>query len=98
MTPEPTTIRTKDRLAAALREAGLEEIAQEAERGLYDDYESPNPMPLHSLVHRLSEQRTPAATAIIERVKAGDFDATKEEADAWARSEEGQATFRELIR
>lgn len=91
-------MRTKERLAAALREAGLEEIAQEAERGLYDDYESPNPLPITSLVHRLGEQRTPAADAIAERAKAGEFDGTKEEADAWARSPDGQAAFRELLR
>ena len=89
--------RTKDRLAAALREIGLDEIAREAERGLYDDYESPNAMPIHSLVHRLTEEGSPAALALAERAKAGDFDGTKEEANAWATSPEGQAMLRELI-
>jgi len=83
---------TKDRLAAALREIGLSELADEAARGLYDDYESPMPFPLINLVHRLGEAGTPEAKALAGRVKDGDFDGTKEEADAWFERE-GKAIF-----
>lgn len=79
--------RTKDRLAAALREIGLPDLAAEAERGVYDDYESPMPFPLINLVHRLGEAGTPQAKALAERVKDGDFDGTKEEADLWFERE-----------
>lgn len=78
---------TKDRLAAALREIGLEPLAQEAERGLYDDFESPFAFPLINLVHRLGEEMTTAATALADRVRDGDFDGTEEEADAWYERE-----------
>jgi hypothetical protein len=84
---------TKERLAAALREIGLSDLADEAARGMFDDYESPNAFPLINLVHRLGEAKTPEATALAERVKNGDFDGTKEEADAWYQRE-GKQWFR----
>lgn len=34
---------------------------------------------------------------LAERVKNGDFDATKEESDEWARSEEGQSIFKSIL-
>lgn len=77
------TISTKERLAAALRGIGLDALADEAARGMFDDYESPNAFPLITLVHRLGEASTPEATALAERVKDGEFDGTKAEADAW---------------
>lgn len=78
---------TKERLAAALREIGLTTLAEEAARGVYDDYESPMAFPLINLVHRLGEAGTAEAAVLAQRVKDGDFDGTKEEADAWARRE-----------
>jgi hypothetical protein len=33
---------------------------------------------------------------MVDRVKDGDFDASKEESDAWAASPDGQETFRQL--
>lgn len=36
--------------------------------------------------------------ALCERIMEGEFDATKEESDRWARSEDGQATFAELLK
>ena len=95
-TPPPQS--TKQRLAAALRDAGFLDLAEEAARGMFDDYESPNAMPLHNLVARLREQMSVAADVMIARVIEGEFDGTEAEADAWARSPEGQATFRELLR
>jgi hypothetical protein len=93
MAPQPTKLR----LAATLREAGFDDLAEEAARGLYDDYESPNAMPLHNLVARLKERMDPKAEALIARVIDGDFDGTEEESEAWARSAEGQGLFRDLL-
>jgi hypothetical protein len=78
---------TKERLAAALREIGLSDLAEEAARGMFDDYESPMVFPLINLVHRLGEAGTPEAKVLAERVKDGDFDGTKEEADLWYERE-----------
>lgn len=87
------TMSTKERLAEALREAGLLDLASEAERGLYDDYESPMEFPQMNLVHRLGEAATPEALAVAERVRNGDFDGTTEEAEEWFKRE-GQDLFR----
>jgi hypothetical protein len=78
---------TKERLAAALRDIGLVTLADEAARGMYDDYESPLVFPLITLVHRLGEAATAEATALAERIKDGDFDGTEEEADLWFERE-----------
>ena len=83
MSDEPTKVR----LARALRLIELDSLAAEAERGMYDDYESPMAFPLINLVHRLGEAGTSEAAALAERVKDGEFDGTKDEADAWARRE-----------
>jgi hypothetical protein len=34
---------------------------------------------------------------LAKRVKNGDFDATKEESDEWAKSSEGQSIFKEIL-
>jgi hypothetical protein len=86
----PESVRalpTKMRLGLALRQIGLDDLAAEAERGMFDDYESPIAFPLINLVHRLGEAATLDAAALAERVKDGEFDGTKEESDAWARKE-----------
>lgn len=85
-------VTTKGRLAEALRDIGLLQLAVDAERGVFDDYESPMPFPLINLVHRLGEAATPEAAALAERVKDGEFDGTQEEADEWYRRE-GHALF-----
>lgn len=78
---------TKERLATALRDIGLVALADEAARGMFDDYESPNPFPLINLVHRLGEAGTAEATALADRVRDGEFDGTQEEADLWFERE-----------
>lgn len=90
-------MHTKDRLAEALEKAGCHAAAELAARGYYDDYLSPLALPAMQLVKDLSKIDTPEARAIIERVKDGDFDATAEEADAWARSVDGQQAPGRLI-
>ena len=89
---EPTAERLARAMAQALCPISMVKRARE---GYYDDYRSDLAMPLVQLVDEL---RGIGQHALAERVVAGEFDGTKEESDAWARSPEGQATFRELAR
>lgn len=91
------TETSKEKLARALEEAGDPKLAKMIERardGFYSDYESPLALPELTLVRDLAAAGHPD---LARRAQAGEFDGTKEEADAWAASEEGQAAFRELI-
>lgn len=99
---------TGDKLAAALGEIpGMPaDFIARARAGYYHDYDSPLAFPLIQLVEDLWElRRLPATPAnsrplirqLIYRVQEGEFDATKAEADEWARSPEGRQAFRDLI-
>jgi len=89
------TIPTTERLARDLEEAGAPaEMIQRAREGYYDDYKSSLAMPEVQLV---ADARAAGLDAIVQGVYDGRWDATKEEADAWAASPEGQETFRELL-
>lgn len=103
MSEEHTTAK----LARALSEIpGVpKEMIQRAIDGYYHDYLSPLAMPEIQLVSDLKAvAKTPATPrnsrplllGLADRVVNGDFDASKEESDAWARSPEGQETFRQL--
>lgn len=96
---------SKTKLARHLREVGLEDMAKKAEAGHYSDYESPLDLPATQLEEDLRAARDAnnhdiQKYAAIERVRLmhvdGQFDATDEEADAWAASPDGQAAFKEL--
>lgn len=87
---------TKERLAEALRAIGQPEMAEKAATGYWDDYESPLRLPLHDLVACLRGIDTKAAHALAERVIAGDYDGTKEEADAWFERE-GRTLLRGML-
>lgn len=90
-------MRTRDRLAAAIREVATEtrheRLATRAEGGEFDDYADTHVCPVTEL-HRLCRQF--GLHSLADRVAAGEFDATKEESDEWARSPEGQAIAKEL--
>lgn len=86
MSTEPTT----ERLARVLREAGLGDMADAALRGRYDDYKSESPTPELDLHRDLMRAGRPDLAA---RVVAGEWDATREEAEAWEQTPEGQATI-----
>ena len=90
-------MHTKDILAAELRKAGLLDMATRAAQGYYHDFLSPLATPCMQLAGDLHKIGTPAALALRERHLNGEFDATKEESDEWARGPEGQAAFAELI-
>jgi flavorubredoxin len=97
------TMHTKDKLADALRELGLDAMAAKAAEGYYHDYLSPLPLPELQLMQDLSEaakQRPGELQAFIDlhgRIIDGDFESSIEESDEWATSEDGQAAFRSLI-
>lgn len=91
-------MHSKDFLAQELRAAGLDAMADKAATGWYHDYLSPLDAPAITLADDLAVAGTPAAMALRKRHLNGEFDATKEESDDWARSPEGQETFDRLIR
>lgn len=84
---------TKDRLAAELTKIGAFDMAALAAQGHYDDYLSPLDMPIFTLAQDLARLASPTALALRRRVMAGEFDGTKEEAEAWAKSPEGLEAF-----
>lgn len=96
-------MHSKDKLAAALREVDLPEMADKAAEGYYHDFLSPLDLPELALVGALGAvaKNHPKMAEILllrGRVIDGEFDATKEESDAWAKSPEGQEAFRKLVR
>ena len=95
MKEEP--MHTKDILAAELTKAGLHEMAAKAATGYYHDFLSPLPLPEMKLAADLAAAGTSAALALRARHINGEFDASKEESDEWAKSEEGQTAFSHLI-
>lgn len=78
-------MKTKDRLLDALAQAGAPVFMLErAARGGYDDYEceeSATPC-----VDLYNDARKSGLTELAERCLNGEFDGTKEEADAWWQS------------
>ena len=84
---------TKDRLAQVLTEAGLVKMAERASWGRYDDFESVSATPSIDLVRALS---LAGRTDLADRARQGEWDATPEEAEEWARSPEGQRTLADL--
>lgn len=81
---------TKERLALVLEGIGQPGMAAEARRGRYDDFESDSATPIMDLVRDL---HAVGHHDIARRAIEGEWDATSEEADAWARSEDGENTF-----
>lgn len=97
-TVETKKMHTKDKLAQELRNIGLEGMAAFAEQGKYDDYLSDSATPINDLVNELAKVGSVEALALRRRAIDGEFDATKEESDAWAASAEGQEAFRMLTK
>lgn len=95
LAPEGSTREKLAQALAALKVVPAGQIAA-ARAGRYDDYLSDTAFPQMLLIDEL-KQYGDVALPLIEAVKAGEFDGTKEEADAWAASEEGQAAFAELL-
>lgn len=96
-------MHTKDMLAQALRDVGLNAMADKAATGYYHDYLSPLDLPEMQLVNDLMDatldhpEKRDDIMLLRARVIQGQFDASNEESDAWAASAEGQAAFGALI-
>lgn len=89
-------MHTKDFLAQELRKAGLDAMALSAERGHYHDFLSPLPFPdlqLDSDLIEAIESGNEMAKELRSRHHNGEFDASLEESDEWAASEDGQEAF-----
>lgn len=95
-------MRTRDKLAAELRKVGAmstqhqaqyEAFAKRAETGEFDDYADTHVCPITQLYTELT---VAGFTKFAARVANGEFDATKEESDEWARSPSGQEAARQL--
>lgn len=93
----PATKATADRLAAAIREAATEtrhhRLAERAATGEFADYGDAHACPITEC-HRLCRQF--GLRSIADRLASGEFDASKEESDEWARSPSGQSIAAEL--
>jgi hypothetical protein len=88
--------------------AGLPDLAMRARAFHFDDYFAPPEVAtgteLHVLVdeltrvarHASGKQRARAHT-VIDAVKNGEFDGTKEESERWMASPDGQAAVRLLV-
>ena len=96
-------MRTRDNLAAELRTvaaqaspdnaAKYEAFAKRAETGEFDDYADFYACPITQLHTELTAA---GFTKFAARVANGEFDATKEESDEWARSPSGQEAAKQL--
>lgn len=96
-------MRTRERLAAELRKVAAmasphnasqyEAFAVRAETGEFDDYADTYVCPVTQLYTELSAA---GFTKFAARVANGEFDATKDESDEWARSPSGQDAARRL--
>lgn len=86
---------TSDKLAEALIHAKAPQIMIERARsGMYDDFKSDLPLPLHALVDDAKQYHL---NNIALRAMNGEFDAEQWEADAWAISAEGQEAFQQIL-
>lgn len=85
---------TTERLAVALEEERAPKWMVEAARaGRYDDYKSDLALPLTQLV---TDCRFYGLTRMVPRIKDGEFDCVRQEADEWAMTEEGRRIFAEF--
>lgn len=93
----PATKATADRLAAAIREVATEQrhyrLAERAATGEFADYSDAHACPITEC-YRLCRQY--GLHQVAERLASGEFDASKEESDEWARSPSGQAIAQDL--
>jgi hypothetical protein len=96
-------MHTNDKLADALLTIGLMDMSLKARGGYYHDFLSPLAVPEMQLLNDLTiaaKARPDIEQKIFDfrnRVINGEFDASAEESEEWAQSEDGQDTFRRLI-
>lgn len=96
MSQQPNRKPTTEKLAEALSLARAPKwMIEKALEGVYDDYKSELPMPIHQLV--LDATRNNLPTIAMDAID-GKFDAQDWEADEWAKSPDGRATFQEFFK
>lgn len=100
--------RTTQYLGRVLDLVGLPEMARRARQGHFDDYFCPpdidDGLNITRLIRQLESYRDTAlaverreqVAAVIAAARNGEFDATKEESDEWARSPQGRQAFGDL--
>ena len=101
---------TTEFLGRVLDDAGQPDLARRARQGHFDDYFCPPEVAdgmetirlvveLDRAAHspRTNREGRERLLAMIEGVKSGEWDATKDESDRWAASKDGQDTFRALV-
>lgn len=89
-------IPTTEKLANALTQAHAPlEMIDRARQGYYDDYKADSAVPIMMLVQ---DARTHGLKDIARRAADGEFDAQSWEADEWAKSPDGQATFQQFLK
>jgi len=93
----PHTKAAADKLAAAIKsynpDGKHDKLMARAAAGEFTDYADTHACPITEL-HRLC--RKYGLVELADRVANGEFDATKEESDEWAKSSSGQEIAREL--
>lgn len=89
------TKRTKERLAEVLEREKLQDLAFNARLGLYDDFESDSATPQTDLVRALMAK---GRKDLARRAADGEWDATREEAEAWSETPEARKVIRDLRR
>jgi hypothetical protein len=88
------------KLANALDEIGLNDLAERAKDDEFNDFFSPHAFPIMKLVEELNQPSVKhkfGVKRMIERVKRGDFDGTQAESEAWKASPEGKKAMRDLL-
>lgn len=101
------TAKTAQHLADVLRKAGFEALAKRAEANEFHDFLSPHALPELMLDRELYVIVADLQRDLVERQRAeqiryrlhdGEFDASLEESDAWAASDDGQEAFAMLTK
>jgi hypothetical protein len=93
--PSPTYPSTQKLVRALEAEHNpkLEAIIRRAKRNEFNDYFSESAMPIVDLVRALEKA---GFRALATRARNGEFDGTREESEAYAKSDEGRLAFAEL--
>jgi hypothetical protein len=74
-----TNLKTKERLVEALKGIGAEELAKNAESGMYDELESLLQEPLAQLTFELGKINTEASNSLAQEVLNGEYYASADE-------------------
>lgn len=87
-------MRTKEKLALVCEQEGFPDLAARARRAEFDDFESNSATPNIDLYNEFIRR---GRKDLAKRVVDGEWDSTPDESEAWAKSEDGRATFAALL-